>query len=227
MLIGIVSDLHCNVGGLRDALERMGPVDELFCAGDAILQYRFSNEVMEVLRERGARYVLGNHELTFLSPAGARARSAPIIRPENLAYMASRPTRTNVELGGKRLVMVHGSPFPPFDEYVYPSSPTLGRFAEVDADFVIVGHTHYAMAMQVGRTLVINPGSAGDPRDIRNGYALSYAVLDIASGEVRFECYTDPARSWHAPPVDAPSWPAIGVVASTRPLSSDRAVAEA
>ena len=67
MLLGIVADIHCNVGGLRQALDRMGPVDQLLCAGDAIYQFRFSNEVIELLRERDARYILGNHELTIPS----------------------------------------------------------------------------------------------------------------------------------------------------------------
>src|SRR3990172_5995152 len=55
MRLGIISDVHCNHEALRIALERMGPVDELLCAGDAVYQFRFSNEVMRILRERQAR----------------------------------------------------------------------------------------------------------------------------------------------------------------------------
>ncbi|MEK6739155.1 MAG: metallophosphoesterase, partial [Planctomycetota bacterium] len=66
MRIGIVSDIHCNHEALRVALERMGGVDELLCAGDSVYQFRFSNEVMALLRERGARYILGNHEEVLL-----------------------------------------------------------------------------------------------------------------------------------------------------------------
>ena len=51
MRIGIVSDIHCNHEALRIALDRMGDVDELLCAGDAVYQFRFSNEVMQLLRE--------------------------------------------------------------------------------------------------------------------------------------------------------------------------------
>src|SRR5258708_39894710 len=62
MRLGIVSDIHCNHEALSIALERMGAIDELLCAGDAVYQFRFSNEVIQILRERCARYVLGNHE---------------------------------------------------------------------------------------------------------------------------------------------------------------------
>ena len=55
MRLGIISDIHCNHEALRIALDRMGPVDELLCAGDAVYQFRFSNEVMRILRERQAR----------------------------------------------------------------------------------------------------------------------------------------------------------------------------
>jgi predicted phosphodiesterase len=42
--------------------------------------------------------------------------------------------------------------------------------------------------------LVVNPGSAGDARDSRNGGQLTCAVLDLASEEVRMIDYPDPQR---------------------------------
>jgi hypothetical protein len=62
----------------------------------------------------------------------------------------------------------------------------------------VLGHTHYQMALRVGRSLVINPGSAGEARDARNAFRLSYAVLDTATGEVTFDNFQDPTRA----PVD-------------------------
>lgn len=53
MRIGIVSDLHGNIHGLDMALDRMGTVDEVWCAGDAFDQDRFSNAVVGRLREIG------------------------------------------------------------------------------------------------------------------------------------------------------------------------------
>ena len=187
MRIGIVSDVHCNAGALRLAFERMGDVDELLCAGDSVYEYRFSNEVIELLRERGARYVLGNHESVLLGPQGARARAAANVRQDLLEYMASQPMSYDVDVGGKRLVMVHATPFEPFQAYVFPGSPELQRLAGFEADYVILGHTHTQMVERVGRALVINPGSGGDARDLANGRRLSYAVLDTSSGEVLFD----------------------------------------
>ena len=195
MRIGIVADVHCNHEALRIALDRMGPVDELLCAGDAVYQFRFSNEVMEILRERQARYILGNHEEVLLGKWGGRARAADWIRTDDLAYMAEHEPRIETVVGGRKLVMVHGSPFEPHNEYIYPNSPSISRLGEIEANYVVLGHTHYQMAERVGRVLVVNPGSAGEARDARNAFKLSYAVLDTESGEVTFDDFQDPARA--------------------------------
>jgi protein phosphatase len=68
------------------------------------------------------------------------------------------------------------------------------RAAELAYDTLIVGHTHFQMARRFGGTLVINPGSAGDPRDHRNGFRLSCATWDTTTDEVVFYDYDDPTR---------------------------------
>ena len=176
----------------------MGAVDELLCAGDSIFEYRFSNEVIEVLRDSGARYVLGNHETVFLGPQGVRARSAANVHTDLIEYMAEQPLSIEVDVGGKRLLMVHASPQRrqhtvegvAVVQYVFPGSPELQRLSEIEADYIVLGHTHTQMAERVGRALVINPGSGGDPRDLANGRRLSYAVLETASGEVLFDNFS-------------------------------------
>ncbi len=184
MRVGIVSDIHCNAAGLELALKRMGTVDELLCAGDAIFEYRFGNEVLEILQDHKAHYVLGNHEHVMLDHRGVRAREAPPVKPENLAYVASRPNTIEMNLDGKHLLMTHASPVAPFTQYVYPGHADLKKFATIEADYIVIGHTHMQMAQRVGRALVVNPGSAGDGRDHRNGRKLSYAVLDTATDQV-------------------------------------------
>jgi putative phosphoesterase len=78
---------------------------------------------------------------------------------------------------------------------VHPSSSLLARFAEADADIVLYGHTHQQVVRRFGGVLVINPGSAGEARDARNGRQLSCAVLDTLSEEVRLIDYPDPSSA--------------------------------
>jgi len=182
--VGIVSDLHCNVAGLAQALSLIGDVDELICLGDSIWEYRFSNEIARMLKERGAHAILGNHEEGFLGPQGSRARQAGWIDRSLLRWLAERPHRLELQFAGKKLLAVHSTPWEPRGAYVYPHSSLLERFAEADADFVLYGHTHHQLVRRFGKVLVINPGSAGDARDVGNGRQLSCAVLDTVTGEV-------------------------------------------
>ncbi len=188
MKLGIVSDLHCNDRGLLKALEVMGDVERLLCLGDSIWEYRFSNEVVRILREREALTILGNHEEGFFSEHGGRARAAPSIDQKLLSWLAERPLRRELQVAGKTLLMVHSTPWEPRGAYVFPHSPLLDRFVESGADFVLYGHTHAPLLRRVGKTLVINPGSAGDPR---NGYLLSCAVLDTETEEAEILDFPD------------------------------------
>jgi putative phosphoesterase len=190
--VGIVSDLHCNLQGLDLALQAMGDVDELLCLGDSIFEYQFSNDVVARLKERGAHIIQGNHEEVFLSAAGVRARERAGIDTALLGFLADQPHRRYLELAGRRLLLVHSTPWDPRGEYVHPHSAKLDRFGQADADFVLYGHTHCQVVKRVGSVLVINPGSAGDARDSRNGRQLSCAVLDLVSEEVRVIDYPDP-----------------------------------
>jgi putative phosphoesterase len=190
--VGIVSDLHCNIQGLDLALQALGDVDELLCLGDSIFEYQFSNAVVARLQERRAHIIQGNHEEVFLGPGGVRARERPGIDPALLGFLAEQPSRRYLNLAGKRLLLVHSTPWEPRGEYVHPHSTKLDRFAEADADIVLYGHTHCQVVKRIGGVLIINPGSAGDARDSRNGRQLSCAVLDLPSEEVTVIDYPDP-----------------------------------
>lgn len=194
MRLGIVSDIHCNLAGLDRALELMAPFDQLWCAGDSVFQFRWSNEVVGRLREIGARVVLGNHEETILSVDGVRALAGEKIDQDLVAWMREQPYRLEDEVGGRRVLMTHGSPWEPWKDYHYPHESVWSKAATLNCDTVIVGHTHFKMAQRFGGVLVINPGSAGDARDHRNDYQLSCAVWDTTTDEVAFYDYKDPTR---------------------------------
>lgn len=192
MKIGIVSDIHANIAGLEQALDLMGDIDELLCLGDSIDEFRFSNDVIGKLKQRDAHVILGNHEEGFLAPSGIRARQRDTVDQGLLAWLAEKPHRRLLEMGGLRLLMVHSTPWEPRGAYVAPHSSDLARFAEEDADVVMYGHTHAQVVRRFGDTLVINPGSAGDGRDRSNNRQLSCAVLDTQTRHADIINYPDP-----------------------------------
>lgn len=170
----------------------MDAADEVLCLGDSINESRFCNETVAALKARGARVILGNHEEAFLSAAGRGACKGNRTDRSLLAWLAGRPLRLLLELGGKKLLMVHSTPWEPRGDYVFPHSEQLERFAEADADFVLYGHTHAQLVRRVGRVLVINPGSAGEARYGGNDWQLSCAILDTAAEAVELIDFPDP-----------------------------------
>ena len=129
MKLGIVSDLHCNIDGLDRALETMGPIDALLCLGDSIFEYRFSNAVIGRLGELDALTILGNHEEVFLGAAGMRARFGAEIDQPLLDWLAERSHRRELRIDGKRILMVHSTPWEPRGSYVLPPTPSCNASA--------------------------------------------------------------------------------------------------
>ncbi len=187
MRLGIVSDIHGNAAGLAAAIAAMGDVDELWCAGDIVSESWFCRHTVALLRDRGARCVKGNHDTMLLSAQGAAARRGPHVPADLVAYLADLPHALETVANGKRVLMTHATPLAPHEEYVWPHSAELQRLGGVEADFLILGHTHQAMDVQVGSLRVVNPGSAGQPV-LHEGIAvLSCATLDTVTGEFRVE----------------------------------------
>jgi putative phosphoesterase len=187
--LGIVSDVHCQHDALEQAAQVLvgEGVDEILLAGDAHYEYRFSNEVVELIRAYGMRYVLGNHEAMLIGPHGERATAAAHVRPANLDFVRQSPYRITTKVGGKTLTMVHANPFAPDNHYLHPGDPLFRRCEELDTDYLILGHTHVPLTERFGRTLVINPGSLMFSRDAGARGLVTYAVLDTDTDEVRLE----------------------------------------
>ena len=185
--LAVVSDVHNNIGALKAALAVMeGQVDELWCAGDIVLEYRCDSETVLFLRDRVTAAIQGNHDMVFLSPAGIAARERPGVEPEAVEWLASLPLQHETTLDGMRVLMTHGSPWEPYGNYLGPGNATWKRAPELDVDLVIVGHTHEPMVERHGDTIVVNPGSLGEPRQ-RDDRRSSFAIIDTVTGDVTIE----------------------------------------
>ena len=184
MKIGIVSDIHAEPRSLRHALQDMGSIDMVLCAGDSISEYRFCPETVEVLRENQVRCIRGNHEAVLFGGRNPHyLKKCQAEYPSDLLeFLSTTPISIELDSDGARIFVVHGSPVPPYDEYVYSGSPVLRQVGELPYDFIILGHTHMPMVYKTDGVTVINPGSCSQPRDEdRRG---SFAILDTARREV-------------------------------------------
>jgi putative phosphoesterase len=106
--------------------------------------------------------------------------------PDERRWLLQLPLTLRFNVGNKRFHMVHATPRDPLDEYL-KHNPKLWakRLKNVEADIVLVGHSHMQFNLAVNGTVVVNPGSVGQPRD--GDPRASYLVLDPAAGAI----------SWH------------------------------
>jgi putative phosphoesterase len=182
MKIAIVSDIHADAKALARVLDDLPAVDRIWCAGDAVSEFQFCPDTVDLLRRANVQCIQGNHEhVLFERNPGYLSKCRERYAPELLDMLANAPTSFEFEADGAKILMTHATPWDPFSGYVYPHSPALPRIALMPYDFVILGHTHIAMVEQAGAVTVINPGSPSQPRDQdRRG---SYAILDLERRE--------------------------------------------
>lgn len=190
MKIGFLSDAHGNPLMLAACLRELRELGAaaLYFLGDAVGYLPGESEVLRLLRSEGVECQKGNHEAMLLGelplPPGrdesyrlgaARERLSAAERE----YVETWPDHRIIEADGRRLLLVHGSPRDYLREYVYPDSD-LSAFDGLDYDAVFMGHTHYPFVARRGRTLVVNAGSCGLPRD--QGGLAAFALYDAEAG---------------------------------------------
>jgi putative phosphoesterase len=204
--IGVLSDIHGNADALAAVLKAVSGlgIRKLLCAGDYVGYYYEPDTCLRLLGDHDVESVRGNHE-DMLAALVEQPSLAPGVRQRygsglseavrrltasELAALAALPHSRRVEAAGRTILLCHGSPWDPND-YLYPDAPddVLDRCASEGADYVVVGHTHCQFAKRIGSTLILNPGSVGQPRDRRPGAA--WAVLDTDSQQcsLRLERY--------------------------------------
>jgi putative phosphoesterase len=101
-------------------------------------------------------------------------------------YLRRLPITEDIQVAGTRFHLAHAAPNG--DLYAYHITPdadlaTLEKEVDgIDADFILLGHTHLPLLQRVGEKTIVNPGSVGQPR--HGDSRLSYAVWE--DGEINF-----------------------------------------
>lgn len=165
MKIGLLSDVHAEPAPLAEALAlfRDQGVDTILCAGDIVGYGSDATAVVALLKAHGVRTVLGNHDLWLLQRFEAERNAV-------CNYLRALPLEQELQLAGKRLLMLHASPggglldgIRLLDEegrlLIAQRDVWATALEGLDADVLVVGHTHQLFSQQLGEVLVINPGS--------------------------------------------------------------------
>jgi putative phosphoesterase len=201
-----MGDIHGNKLALKAVLEAAtaAKVDRLLVTGDLVGYYFAPSEVLELLTSWICDVVRGNHEemllkarsdATYLATVEACYGSGVRVALEQLTStqldgLCSLPHPLELDIDGSLILLSHGAPWD-LDQYIYPNADQemLARCLPKNYDLVVMGHTHYPMLMDVGSTVVVNPGSVGQPRDRKPGACWALFDTKDHSVELRRESY--------------------------------------
>ncbi|KPN29216.1 phosphodiesterase [Halolamina pelagica] len=186
MRVALLSDIHANEPALQAVLSDLPSeqVDSVICVGDIVGYGPDPKACVSLVRAHADHCVAGNHDREANTPD--RYSGHPTAGPglqhtydqlgdDERTWLTELPERR--KLPDHSITVAHSHPDPAHtDRYVYPDEfSTVG--APVDTDLLAMGHTHVQGAETVDGTLVVNPGSVGQPRDGEPGAA--YAIVDI------------------------------------------------
>lgn len=201
MKLALLGDIHGNHRALAKVLAAASSSDvaKLLVTGDLVGYYNSPLSVVELLQAWDRYVVRGNHEdmldIARTDPAflvkvdaiygtGLRAAIEQLGEPQ-INELCKLPHPLRLTIDGCRILLCHGAPWDN-DHYVYPDAqpPIWERCATEEFDLIVLGHTHYPMRHQIGRTLVVNPGSVGQPRNRQPG--AHWAMFDTGSRALEF-----------------------------------------
>ena len=177
MRIGIIADIHGNIAALNAVLERLTDVQMILLAGDVAGKTASLVRILGIIDEYNIVFIRGNHE--EVAEDYFRRFGGDDETRDAIERIARVPAAREIDAGGLHMLMVHGSPWNHKSEYIYPEYEEFWRFDELEYDCVILGHTHVPMIVDTGKTLIINPGSVGEP--VAQDPRPSFAVLDTDS----------------------------------------------
>ena len=87
------------------------------------------------------------------------------IKPPVSAYLQQIPLQRIVERDGKKFHLCHAMPSDPLYGYCPGDSEIWAEEVEaIHANYLLVGHSHTPFIRKVGLTMVVNPGSLGQPK---------------------------------------------------------------
>ena len=213
MKLGLLSDIHANVGNLRRALNllRERGAETILCAGDLVDGGSEGNAAAQLIKQQQIPCVQGNHDRALSGATAANYADwrknwneaelgfhpwqfgDDTLTDDTITYLRALPLTQRFEWDNRRVLLTHASPWDQVTYiYAHGRPAYLQRIAdEADAGIVILGHTHLPMAVEFEDVWVFNPGSVDGNRDqpfnatcaLLDLSVMRYQVFDINTGK--------------------------------------------
>jgi predicted phosphodiesterase len=180
---GAYSNLQALLSLRAVAEERWIPPSSVICTGDAVAYCAQPVETIDAIRDWGIQLIAGNVELqlaaeqdhcgcNFVKGSVCDQLSAhwysyanSRITAEQRAWIESLPTTLRLELGGRKIGVIHGS-HANVSEFIFRSTPwerKAPNFASLDCDAIVGGHSGLPFMERNGDQLWANAGVIGMP----------------------------------------------------------------
>ncbi len=204
MKLGILSDIHGDPLALELAWAHLTVLgaDRIICAGDLVGYGPHPDQVIEFVREHAIDAVRGNHDRWAIErdqgiPGTPSTFGGGIPTEESIDYLATLPTELLIDDGAGQVgVIVHGSPGDDMDFVTRKTHSPLRLehwLKTMNADLLIMGHTHKPMWYSGAAGLVINPGSVISAPVVSTSRTFTLldwtertvTFHDVASGDLR------------------------------------------
>ncbi len=197
----VFSDIHGNIMALNKmvAQTKGQNIDGYIFCGDIFGYFNHPKEVICELNGMSNLYaVKGNHDNNYLFSSDDIVKKLEFAEKYGVSYFSNLsedekrflydlPEVLKLNLDGRQVAVTHGGLNDHFCGRVYPDTFIDERELYFEYDIVILGHTHYQMVRYVGNTIVLNPGSLGQPRDYKG---FSYCILDTETLNCTFHTVT-------------------------------------
>ena len=203
MRVAVITDIHANLPALEavlDVIDRQR-VDHIYCGGDLVGYGPHPNEVCALIEERDIPTIYGNYDYAIARDLedcgcayvdrheraiGQQSVDWTLAHTDRRAkdFMRGLPFDLRLELGSRRVRLVHGSPRK-VNEYLFEDKParTFERIAaQADCDILVFGHTHKPWVHEYGGIRFVNCGSVGKPKD--GDPRAGFALLTASDGNV-------------------------------------------
>lgn len=209
----ILSDIHGNLEALEAVIEHAaGAYDEVVCLGDLVGYGADPNAVTEWVREHCSAVIRGNHdkvccgleEPVLFNPMARFAAEWTLdkLTGDNRRWLRELPQGP---LDHGAFLMVHGSVLDE-DEYLMDAYDAASQFPHMFGKLVFFGHTHIqggfflrpvngaqhtgeacpgGLCVRDGDSLLVNPGSVGQPRDLL--WTAGYALYDLEQRQIAYQ----------------------------------------
>ena len=209
MRVGFISDILGNLFALDAVLADLEQrqVDKIVCLGDICFGPQ-AHECLARVKGLGCPVILGNWDSWSIEgfppaddPVGimlyeiGRYWSGQLTDEDRAWVRTFVPTLELPLPNGSQALCFHGSPRS-FSDWIFATTPDDdvgemfgGRLSPV----LVGGHTHLQMLRRFGQSVIVNPGSVGQPfsqwwpKAIRVAHWAEYGVIDSNGGRVQID----------------------------------------